>query len=209
MTPIESFLSRFKNVRETSNGWQACCPNHDDKKASLSISVKDGKILLHDHGGCEPEAILEKVDLKLKDLFLEPKAKPPKPEIAHTYDYTDETGILLFQAVRFIPKDFRQRHPDGKGGWVWSLKGVRLVPYRLPELLKASSVFIVEGEKDADNLVKIGLASTCNPMGAGKWHVEWSKFSRERKSPSSRISTSQAGNTLSTWGRSFLVMPFA
>lgn len=173
---IESFLARFSNVRKTSNGWQACCPAHEDKKASLSISVKEGKILLHDHAGCPLEAILAAVDLKPKDLFLEPKAKPPKPEIVAKYDYHDESEKLLFETVRFFPKDFRQRHPDGKGGWLWNLKGVRLVPYHLPQLLKASSVFIVEGEKDADNLGKIGLTATCNPMGAGKWHAEWSNF---------------------------------
>ncbi len=176
MDRLESFLSRFSHVRKTPNGWQACCPAHEDKKASLSISVTEGKILLHDHAGCPPEAILEAVGLKLKDLFLEPKARPTKPEIVATYDYTDEAGKLLFQAVRLIPKDFRQRHPVGKGGWFWNLKGVRLVPYHLPQLLKEPSVFIVEGEKDADNLGKLGLTATCNPMGAGKWHAEWSKF---------------------------------
>ena len=173
---IESFLAWFKGVKKTPNGWQACCPAHDDKKASLSISVNEGKILLHDHGGCEPEIILDKIGLKLKDLFLEPKTRPPKPEIVAKYDYHDESGKLLFETVRFFPKDFRQRHPDGKGSWLWNLKDVRLVPYPLPQLLKASSVFIVEGEKDADNLAKIGLTATCNPMGAGKWHAEWSKF---------------------------------
>lgn len=176
MVTIESILSRFKSVRKTPNGWQACCPAHDDKKASLSISVKEEKVLFHDHAGCSFEAILEAADLKAKDLFLDPKPIPSKPEIVATYDYTDEEGKLLFQTVRLFPKDFRQRHPDGKGGWVWNLKGVRLVPYHLPQILKEPLVFIVEGEKDADNLWKIGLPSTCNPMGAGKWHAEWSEF---------------------------------
>lgn len=174
--PIESFLSLFSHVRKTPNGWQACCPAHKDKKASLSISVKEGKILLYDHAGCLPEAILEAVGLKLKDLFLEPKAPAQKPEIVATYDYTDEAGKLLFQAVRFSPKDFRQRRPDGKGKWTWNLSDVRIVPYRLPAILKEPSIFIVEGEKDADNLWKIGIPATCNPMGAGKWREEWSKF---------------------------------
>jgi hypothetical protein len=42
---------------------------------------------------------------------------------------------LLYQVVRFAPKDFRQRRPDGPGGWTWNLKGVRRVLYRLFELL--------------------------------------------------------------------------
>ncbi|MDP2815519.1 MAG: AAA family ATPase [Rectinemataceae bacterium] len=173
---IESFLARLSGVRKTATGWQACCPAHEDRKASLSVTVADDKILIHCHAGCDTGVILEKMGLKPKDLFLYSKPSGGKPEISAVYDYTDESGKLLFQTVRLIPKDFRQRHPDGKGGWVWNLKGVRLVPYRIPEVLKASSVFVVEGEKDADNLGKLGLTATCNPMGAGKWHAEWSKF---------------------------------
>jgi len=93
-------------------------------------------------------------------------------EIAH-YDYVDEAGALVFQVVRYQPKTFRQRKPDGAGGWAWSIKGVRAVPYRLPELMEALAsehpVFIVEGEKDADNLRHLGIPATTNAMGAGKW----------------------------------------
>jgi len=60
--------------------------------------------------------------------------------IIATYDYKDESGKLLYQAVRYEPKDFRQRRPDGKGGWIWNLEGVRRVLYRLEELLRAGVV---------------------------------------------------------------------
>ena len=49
------------------------------------------------------------------------------------------------------------------------------VLYRLPELLAAMKanpdvwVFVVEGEKDVDNLWTLGLVATCNPGGAEKW----------------------------------------
>ena len=100
-----------------------------------------------------------------------------RPRIVAAYDYTDEKGLLLYQTVRFDPKDFKQRQPDGKNGWIWNLKGVRLVLYRLPELLnrKAETVFICEGEKDADALASLGLLATCNPMGAGKWRDEYAQ----------------------------------
>lgn len=71
-------------------------------------------------------------------------------QIAATYDYRDEAGQLLFQVVRFSPKEFRQRRPNGIGGWTWSTKGVRKVLYRLPELIAAPiapTVYLVEGEK--------------------------------------------------------------
>lgn len=177
---LDSFLELFSPLRKNSNGWQAKCPAHEDKKASLSIAVKDEYILLHCHAGCTTEAILEARGLKPKDLFLGPKAKVNKPAIEAIYDYTDEIGRLLFQTVRFKQKDFRQRRPDGKDKWIWNLSGVRLVPYRLPAIMKEPSIFIVEGEKDADNLWKIGIPATCNPMGAGKWREEWSTFFKDK-----------------------------
>lgn len=106
------------------------------------------------------------------------EAKPAKWKIVATYDYTDESGRVLFQCVRFEPKDFRQRQPDGKGGWTWNLKGVRLVLYRLPEVVKASEVWIVEGEKDCDTLAPLGLCATCNPLGAEKWRDEYGEALR-------------------------------
>jgi uncharacterized protein (DUF927 family) len=102
--------------------------------------------------------------------------------IAATYDYTDEAGNVLYQSVRIEPKGFKQRKPDGKGGWLWNLKGVRLVLYRLPGLLgrSAETVFICEGEKDVHSLEALGLLATCNPMGAGKWRPEYSETIRGR-----------------------------
>jgi len=94
-------------------------------------------------------------------------------KIVASYDYTDEFGTLLFQVVRLAPKTFRQRRPDGKGGWIWNLEGVTRVLYRLPNLMEALAlarrVFVVEGEKDVESLARLGIVATCNPGGAGKW----------------------------------------
>jgi hypothetical protein len=110
--------------------------------------------------------------------------------IVATYDYTDEFGALLFQVCRFDPKDFRQRRrarPDDppdkvKDGWVWSVKGVRQVPYRLPELIEALAaerrIVVVEGEQDVDRLAKWNVVATCNAGGAGKWRAELSEHFR-------------------------------
>ena len=95
-----------------------------------------------------------------------------RSRIVATYDYRDGRGELLFQVVRYTPKGFRQRRPDRAGGWTWSTKGVERVLYKLPELLAADrdeTVFICEGEKDADNLAALGLVATTAPGGAGKW----------------------------------------
>jgi hypothetical protein len=112
------------------------------------------------------------------------KAKPSKGRIVATYDYHDAAGNLLFQVVRYQPKDFKCRRPDGKGGWIWNMTGVRRVLYRLPLVLEAIKkkwkVFVTEGEKDADAINKAGadgangyIGTSC-PHGAKKWCDEYS-----------------------------------
>ena len=110
-----------------------------------------------------------------------PAAVSVKKEVETTYRYADEHGKLLFEVVRFKPKDFRQRRPDGSGGRTWNVQGVRRVLYRLPEVVKAEQVFVVEGERDADMLASWGVAATTNPGGAGKWKPEYSEFLRGKR----------------------------
>jgi hypothetical protein len=107
-------------------------------------------------------------------------AEPGRNPVAF-YDYTDEQGTVLYQVVRYEPKDFKQRHPDGKGGWLWNLKDVRLVPYRLPAVMAAECVWIVEGEKDANTLVASGECATTNAGGAGKWLDAYSEYLRGKE----------------------------
>jgi hypothetical protein len=99
------------------------------------------------------------------------------PEVVETYPYTDVAGELLFQVLRYSPKGFSQRRSDGNGGWIWNLEGVRRDLYRLPKLIEAVAnerpVFIAEGEKAVEALVKLGVPATCSPHGAGKWRHEY------------------------------------
>jgi RecA-family ATPase len=90
--------------------------------------------------------------------------------IAEVYPYPDADGTLLYEVIRYDPKDFRQRRPNGKGH-VWNLDGVTPVPYRLLDLLKFkdSPICIVEGEKDANTLANLNLTATTNNGGAGNW----------------------------------------
>jgi hypothetical protein len=112
-----------------------------------------------------------------------PKATRPKlGELVVTYDYRNPTGELVMQVLRFEPKTFRQRRPVS-GGWENSVKDVRPLPYRLPELLAAplsEPVHIVEGEKDADRLASLGLIATCCAGGAGKWRSEHAEHLKGR-----------------------------
>jgi hypothetical protein len=108
--------------------------------------------------------------------------EPPKKRLA-VYQYRGTKGKLLYETVRFEPKSFRQRRPDGKGGWIWNLDGLELVLYRLPKLMAAEltkTVYLVEGEKCADALAALGFVSTTNPLGAGSWRAQYSEQLRGR-----------------------------
>ena len=176
---INDFLKVLKNVKQTGDAHTARCPGHDDKINSLSIGQgDDGCILLHCHAGCSTEHILSKMELKLSDLFLDSQTDTKR--IESVYSYVDENGKTLYEVVRYHPKDFRQRVPDGNGGYSYKLGNVRRVLYNLPNVISAvrtnQTVYIVEGEKDADNLNKLDYCATTNSGGAGKWRDSYSEF---------------------------------
>jgi len=171
-------IARALSGHPSGSGWVAHCPAHDDQKSSLSITQDNGKVLFHCHAGCSQEQVLK----ALRDRGLWGDNGEGRSRIVETYDYTDEKGNLLYQAVRFRPKSFKQRRPDGNGGWLWNLQGTRRVLYHLPEIIKAVSagrpVFIVEGEKDVERLRSEFLYATCNAGGAGKWKNEYNEYLR-------------------------------
>jgi putative DNA primase/helicase len=122
-----------------------------------------------------------------------PDPPPSKPNggggrpIIATYPYTDEQGGLLFEVVRFDTADpeerFKQRRPDGKGGWIWKTKGTRQVLYQLRQLVAAVKaghrVLVCEGERDAHSAVRLGYSATTNPGGIRKWRREFDELFRD------------------------------
>ena len=191
---LDSLLARvsLEGLRRSGDSAKALCPAHDDKRASLDLDDgRNGGVVLICRAGCSTEAVVQKLGLRMSDLMPErPRKRRPHSvakrssrKTAATYDYRDEKGVVLYQVLRYVPKDFRQRRPDGNGGWIWNLDGVGRVLYRLPEL-KANlekPVFIVEGEKDVDRLASLDYIATTCPGGAGKWRSEFSEFLRGRQ----------------------------
>jgi hypothetical protein len=188
----EVVLPKFEGVQKRNGYWMVRCPVHEDRQASLSIAPGDTQpILLNCHAGCEQVDILAAVGLSWDDL-CNPQEKTREagtwskygPVIA-TYDYVDESAELLFQVCRTAKKQFPQRTPDRTqaDGWRWTTRGVRMVPYRLPELIQSVKdgwpIYICEGEKDVHAIEAAGGVATCNPGGAGKWRDEYSEFLRD------------------------------
>ena len=201
---LDDFLIRLEGVKPAGPGkYMACCPVHNDTNPSLSVTVKDvkgtEKILLKCFAGCRTEDILEELGLTPQDLIVNPTAQqdfagvgrtafqPAKEErgvVAARYSYTDEKGALLAQKTRWEKtvdgkrvKTFTWGHQE-ENRWKPGRNGMA-VPYRLPELVKAETVFLCEGEKDVDNLTAQGLAATCSPDGAGtgsKWRDTYTPY---------------------------------
>lgn len=173
---IEELLDRLDDVKPAGDlRWMARCPAHDDRTPSLSVGVGDeDRLLLKCHADCSIDEVTAAIGISAGDLF---EKRSGGKEIVATYPYTDEHGKLLFEVVRFAPKDFRQRRPDGSGGWDWRLSGTRRVLYRLPKVIAAARrgerVFVVEGEKDVATLEGKGNVATTAPQGAGKWRAEY------------------------------------
>lgn len=107
-------------------------------------------------------------------------AVPIEAKEVATYEYVDAKGTLLFRVHRYDPKTFSQSRPDGGGQF-----GARMTLYRLPAVLEAENVLILEGEKDVDTAYRLGLppgwAATTNAGGAGKWSSEYSELLRGKK----------------------------
>ena len=171
-------------------------PGHSPKDRSLQISAHDSNpddVVLFSHCGDDWKAI--KDNLRACGI-LQAKPKPNGKDGDHktficAYDYVNEDGKLVFQVCRYLKADgdktFLQRRPDGNGSWIWK-KGERVVPYRLPDVVKAIAakrlVFVCEGEKDCDALAKLGLTASCNAGGASedgkrpKWTAKHAAFFR-------------------------------
>jgi hypothetical protein len=74
MTPTERILNALEShgseLRQSSKGWLANCPAHDDSSPSLSISAgDDGRALVKCFAGCSSDAVCSALGLKLADLM--------------------------------------------------------------------------------------------------------------------------------------------
>src|SRR5579883_3031787 len=178
------YADRTPDIKRKGDEWRGPCPIHKGKDDNFAVEPSSG--VWYCHSQCGRGGSLAQLEMELTgadfntavsavcEIIGRPRADAAgKQKIIATYDYKDRQGNLLHQTVRFEPKEFRQRRPDGNGGWIWNLKDVEPVLYRLDELASGDTILVAEGEKDVDALVKLGFTATCNPMGAGKWREHY------------------------------------
>lgn len=184
------------NPTKSGSGYTAFCPVHeaDNQGHNQSLSIAAGEkapFVVHCHAGCDHKSIMDALGL------TQQAAPKVKRKIVATYDYHAADGQLVSQKLRYEPKDFRQRWPDGKGGWIWKRAECPTPPpnvlYHLPDLLAAKEagrlICLVEGEKDADRLALAELTVTTTIEGASKdtQRPKWKKDYTDQLSGAARV----------------------
>ena len=99
---VQTLLSRLDRVKSTGRGrWVACCPAHDSKsRQSLAITETDeGKVLVHDFGGCSVYDVLFAVGMKVQDLFPDAMPRNAIKTQRMPFSYADALRCISFEAL--------------------------------------------------------------------------------------------------------------
>lgn len=175
-----------RSPKRSGNAWSVRCPAHEDRTPSLSISAgtrNTEAVTVMCHTGCSVEDVVKAIGLTQADLFVPTdlptiRPTPPvtiitEPTPPATYTYYNPDGEAIGKVIRTADKKFWRQKPDGNGGWENGGFGDVLYNHHLVAAAEPeTAIFIVEGEKDADRLVELGIVATCNAGGAGKWRNE-------------------------------------
>ncbi len=182
------YAARFQHLKLTNQReWRMACPIHQGTGLNFAVSSETG--MAHCHSQCgrgwdmlSLEQEISGLDFpRAKDKVYEIIGRPKVPwgerDVQAIYDYTDETGSLLYQVLRYatVPKTFKQRRPDN-GGFVWGLGDARRVPFRLEKIKNSEFIGIAEGEKCVLHLERIGMTATCNSGGAGNLPADFAQY---------------------------------
>lgn len=198
----EHIAKQLGNAKKVNGSWLASCPvqghgkGNGDRNPSLSITESNGKYLFHCHGGCDQGAVFDAV----RERNLLPHSQKqefslallkgelmtmPTQTLEQEWEYKDEQGNVLFVKRRYKTnsakgKAYSLHRVDAAGRRHGSMTGVRIVPYRLREMLDAKdagrAIYLVEGEKAADAIVSIGAIATTSHAGAGNWPADITQY---------------------------------
>lgn len=176
------FLSLLNKVKPGKNNqYTACCPAHNDKNPSLSIKFEDGKILLNCFKGCSFDNILDTMGLEKSDLYYNNGLIDTTRINSTTYKYYTADNNLAYTKIRYDKSDGKKTfsfiQPNGKK----SINGIEKVLYNLPAVIKADTVYIVEGEKCADAVINQGFVATTLCTGANsKWEISYKQYLEDK-----------------------------
>jgi 5S rRNA maturation endonuclease (ribonuclease M5) len=145
-------------------------------KGSLAIDLTKGTFFDHENneGGGVLDLIrrvvqgTDPIKWLIAEGFIDEEPRRKNKE----YVYKDETGKPYVRKTRNLgdgPPFWWHQSVNGK--WIPKRdQNTAKILYRLPEVIaaikKGITIFVVEGEKDVDNVAALGLCATCSPDGA-------------------------------------------
>ena len=182
------YRDRVPKLRKSQSGkLRAPCPIHRGRRDSFAIDPETGLWFCHSEcgrGGSAFDLEMALTGRGFRDAAAAVReiagcavttAQRTVRRVVAEYVYRDEKGTPLYRVCRTEPKDFYQQRFTG-GQWLNGLAHTRRVLYRLPELLEAPIVFLVEGERDVETLREWGFVATTAAGGTGaKWLPEFTQ----------------------------------
>ena len=173
-------ITGFKPVQK-GNWYMAVCPCHNDHRPSLSVTVSErGNTIFKCFAGCNWRDIKRAVFDGHSVNHYEKPYKQKGGKLVAKYVYLNADSRPLYRKLRFDPKGFTiQSYVNNN--WVSGMLH-KPVLYRLPEVICANTVFILEGEKAVEAIRRWGITATCTYNGASKndqepkWLVEYNQY---------------------------------
>lgn len=195
---LNDILSKLEGVRGRDGKYMACCPCHRDSTPSLSVGMgKDGKIVLKCFAGCSTEDIVWSMNLQMKDLFADvapatafPVYEEPQRKQSATEKPKKEAEYLYaggqLKKIKYRRSDGSKYctwlHKEADGSWAKGRNNIAPGLYCCHQLDNAESLFIVEGEKDVENMAKAGMVAVSLPDGSqSKWEAAYEKILSGKK----------------------------
>ncbi len=151
------------------NGWRSRCPAHDGDGKSLTFEKGDKVPVVATcwARGCDwadITAAVAEVKIAPERDASRNGSKKPKPKLLATYDYT-ENGTSLRRVYRW---------DDPKDRFSQSVRDDRYTLLHLDEVRnwveEGETVYLCEGESDAEAMIAAGAKATCSPQGAQSRH---------------------------------------
>lgn len=180
MSNAQLVAQAFGGSKKTTKGYLCKCPLHEDKTASLGVTDReDGSVVFNCLAGCDWKDLQRLAEDKglIKSFKMQSNAPTIPQQIVYTY--ADEMGKQIAQKVRKFPKDFRINRIEN-GQPLSGLNGITVPLYNLANVIESEVVYITEGEKDADNLIRKGFTATTNIAGATHWNEDYNKYFKDK-----------------------------
>lgn len=176
--PILARLEALPKARPQADGsWKAACPAHEDRAPSLTWTTgPDGRVLVHCHAGCEPEAIVAALGASMAALFtLDSSQRPalravPRPKVADApespvvrtteYEVRDDAGKVCAFHVRRDRADGSKEMPWRQADGSWGGVAPKSLPFygseHLPEWAPDARIVVCEGERATSAVLEAG-----------------------------------------------------